>query len=107
MDSQQLKNRRNFWIVFAVLILLAAVANIGNLYEYNKANMLNTQGRRVKCAVDSIAKIGSKTEVHARLVVDGKIYEVSQKIKSLVHKGDSVVVYYMEKDPGTNGIADE
>jgi len=107
MDSQQLKSRRNFWIVFVALILLAAVANIGNLYEYNKANMLNIQGHRVKCAVDSIAKIGNKTEVHTRLVVDGKMYEVSQKIKNLVHRGDSVVVYYMEKDPSTNGIADE
>jgi hypothetical protein len=107
MDSKQNKSRRNFWMVFAVLILLAAIANIGNLYEYNKANELNTQGRRIRCAVDSLVKIGSKTEVHVRFAVDGRIYEAKQKIKALVHKGDSVAVYYMEKDPSTNGIADE
>ena len=106
-QKQSAKTRRNFWIVFVVLIVLAAVANMGNLFEYNKMNNLNTEGRRVKCAVDSIATVGSKTEVHTRLVVDGKIYQVSQKIKALVHKGDSVVVYYLEKDPSTNAIADE
>src|SRR5580692_1802372 len=107
MDSTQNKSRRNFWIIFVVLILLAAVANLGNLHEYNKMNELNTEGHRIKCAVDSTVKIGSKTEVHARFAVDGKIYRVEQKIKSLVHRGDSVVVYYLEKDPATNGIADE
>jgi hypothetical protein len=109
MDSsrQALKNRRNFWIVFVVLILLAAVANLGNLKDYNKMNELNTEGKRVKCAVDSIVKIGAKTEVHARFVANGKIYRVEQKIKNLVHRGDSVVVYYLEKDPGTNGIPED
>jgi multidrug resistance efflux pump len=109
MDSskQASKSRRNFWVVFVLLILLAAIANIGNLHEYNKMNELNTEGRRIKCAVDSVVKIGAKTEVHARFVVNGKIYEVSQKIKSMVHKGDSVAVYYLEQDPETNGVPDE
>ncbi len=107
MDSKQNKSRLNFWIVFVVLITLAAIANIGNLHDYNKANELSTEGKRIRCAVDSLVKIGSKTEVHVRFVVNGRIYEASQKIKALVHKGDSVAVYYMEKDPSTNGIADE
>ncbi len=107
MDSSgSKKNRLSWWLTFVVLIALAAVANLGNLYEYNKMNQLNTEGVRIKVAVDSTVKIGSKTEVHASFAVKGKMYKASQKIKNLVHKGDSVALYYLEKDPATNGIAD-
>lgn len=68
---------------------------------------LNTQGRRVLCAVDSVVEKGSKHEVFVKLRVGDKEYTVTKKIKLAVQVGDSIPVYYMPDNPSVNAIAEE
>jgi len=101
------KTGRNFWVVFALLIILAAIATIGNINEYMKMNKLNTEGKRILVPVDSVVDKGSKKEIFVRFSIDGKEFKLSKKVKSQVAKGDSVPVYYLPGNPSNNGIAEE
>lgn len=101
------KNNKSFWIAFTALLLLAAIATIGNLMEYRKMDKLETEGKRVMCTVDSIAKKGSKEEIYMHLMVGDKTYIVSKKVKESIAIGDSVAVYYMPDNPSVNGVVAE
>lgn len=104
---EPIKTNRTFWIAFAVLISLAAIASIGNLLEYNRMRKLNTQGKRVLLPVDSVVQHGNKYELFVTLSVSGQRIVISKKVKSPIATGDSVPVYYLENTPTTNGIAVE
>jgi hypothetical protein len=104
---EPIKTNRTFWIVFAVLIGLAAIATIGNLLEYNRMEKLHTQGKRVLLPVDSVVRHGNKHELFVTLSVNEKPIVISKKVKSPIVTGDSVPVYYLENNPATNSIAVE
>jgi hypothetical protein len=100
------KTSTSFWIVFALLIGVAAISTFGNLFEYRRMEKLNTEGKRIRLPVDSISIKGSKTEIFVQLNVRGKSYTISKKVKTTLAVGDSVSVYYLEVNPATNGIAE-
>jgi hypothetical protein len=101
------KINRSFWIVFAILLGFAFIATVGNLFEFDRMNKLNTTGIRVMGMVDSIAASGSRTEIFVTFRAGNKEYHLSKKVKSNIVRGDSVPVYYLQTDPTTNGIATE
>lgn len=97
----------SFWIVFVVLIALAAIATLGNLYEYKRMDKLENEGKRVLLAVDSLTDKGSRKQIFVTLRVSGRAYVISKKVKSKVAVGDSVPVYYLVSAPSTHAIATE
>lgn len=99
------KTNRNFWIVFSVLLLLAAISTIGNMMDYQKMDRLETQGKRIFAKIDSIAPKSGKQEVFVRFQVNGQEYKATKKVKAKVAVGDSVPVYFLPDDPRTNGVA--
>lgn len=107
MTAEQKKSNKSFWVVFALLLTLAAFSTIGNVLEYRKTNRLNSEGRRVLGVVDSIHEKGSKRELFVTFQLNGKDYHLSKKVKSIVSVGDSVPVYYLQDQPTTNAIVVE
>ncbi|MFN8287018.1 MAG: hypothetical protein U0V74_09715 [Chitinophagales bacterium] len=107
MSEEKPKSSKGFWIVFALLIGVAAVATIGNISEYRKMDRLESEGKRKMCAVDSISVKGTKREIFINLQVEDKQYRIVKKVKDKIAVGDSVAVYYMPEDPNTNGVAAE
>ncbi len=107
MSEEKSKSGKGFWIVFVLLIAVAAIATIGNISEYRKMDRLESEGKRKMCMVDSVAEKGSKREIFMHLEVEGKNYTIIKKVKDKIVVGDSVAVYYMPEDPNTNGVAAE
>lgn len=101
------KSNRNFWIIFVIILIIAAISTLGNLMDYRRMDRLENQGTRILAPVDSVAPKGSKNEIFVKFRVDGKEFKATKKVKTKVVAGDSVPVYFMPDEPTTNGIAME
>ena len=102
---EEKKSNRNFWIAFVLLVLIAAGATYRNLQEYNSMDKLNVEGKRILLPVDSLVQMGDRQMIFVRLNLDGQQFVVSKKVKSPLHIGDSVPVYFLPQSPEVNGIA--
>ena len=107
MSDTPQKSSKSFWIVFAVIIGFAAFSTIGNLLEYRTVDRIGSEGIRIQAAVTTIVDKGSKQEIVATYIVDGKSYTVSKKVKNKVALNDSVSVYYLADKPAVSAIAAE
>jgi hypothetical protein len=96
-----------FWPVFVVLVGLAVLASVANLFDFIKMNKIQTEGKRQIFAIDSIYHTGSRDEIFVNFTVAGKVYRAHKKVKNAMAKGDSVAVYYLETEPSSNAIASE
>lgn len=98
---------KSFWIVFALLLLIAGVATYKNLSDYQGQDKLNSEGKRVMLPIDSIDAKGSKREIFVQFSVNNKKYLTFKKVKTELVIGDTVPVYYLPESPEVNGIAVE
>lgn len=99
------KTNRNFWIVFGIILVVAAISTVGNLMDYRRMDRLENQGTRILAPVDSVSPKGSKNEIFVTFRVDGNEFRTTKKVKTKVVVGDSVPVYFLPDEPSTNGIA--